>query len=193
MKFEQGDRVVSKVSPIAGRQGTVRNVKGKSIIVLLDGNESELARTWHLHESDLDLVVMVEAVKLPDEFDATAVALGITREQVQQDMAKCFTVRDDAVILDADGYQSLARVLSRAFAQAAHGKGKERHSTGQPFDAQPMQALCDLYGPGFALGQAAKKAQEAQRLEHGAAIRELLGSIVYTAGAIIAMERAHHA
>lgn len=190
MNFEKNDRVVMKhIYPISGRQGTVVDVKGSSVVVLLDGKESELARTWHLHASDLDLVVLVESAKLPDEFDAAAVALGISREQVQQDMAKVFTVADDAVILDAPGYQSLARVLARAFSQAAHGKGKERHSTGQPFEAQPMQALIELYGPGFALGQAAKKAQEAQRLEHTAAVRELLGAINYMAGAVIAMER----
>jgi hypothetical protein len=153
--------------------------------VLFDGDERELARLYTVGADDLAPVARA------DEFDATAVALGISREQVQRDMAKVFAVPDSAVILDAEGYNSLARVLARAFSQAAHGKGKERHSTGQAFDAQPMQALCDLYGPGFALGQAAKKAQEAQRLEHAAAIRELLGAIVYTAGAVIAMERHH--
>ncbi|SAL03057.1 hypothetical protein AWB77_06695 [Caballeronia fortuita] len=194
MKFEQGDRVVAKVSPVAGRQGTVLNVKGSSIVVMLDGNESEMSRTWHLHESDIDLVVMVEAVKLPDEFDATATALGITREAVQQDMAKVFDIRDDAVILDAPGYQSLARVLARAFAQAAHGKGKERHAQdGEPFDSQVMQEGAKRFGVGALLFQAFKKSEESQRLQHDAAIRELLGSIVYLAGAVIAMERAHHA
>lgn len=83
------------------------------------------------------------------------------------------------------GYEKLADVLSRAFDQAARGKGKERHAQGAPFDQQPMQNLCSLYGTGFALGQAAKKAQESMRLPHEAKIREMLGAIVYLAGAII--------
>jgi hypothetical protein len=77
----------------------------------------------------------------------------------------------------------------RAFNQACTGKGYERHANGLPFDQQPMQKLCELYGVGFALGQAAKKAQESQRLERDAAVRELLGAINYLAGAIIFLEQ----
>lgn len=101
--------------------------------------------------------------------------------------------RCNAIYLQADGYESLALVLQRAFIQAAHGKGKERHAVDLPFDQQPMQQLCGLYGVGFALGQAGKKAQESQRLPHDAAVRELLGAINYLAGAVIAMERQHQA
>lgn len=91
--------------------------------------------------------------------------------------------------MTAKGYEPLAAVLHEAFAQAAHGKGKERHADAKPFDAQPMQDLIRLYGGGFALGQAAKKAQESQRLPYERARAELLGAIVYTAGAIIALDR----
>lgn len=95
-----------------------------------------------------------------------------------------------ARVLDAQGYEALAEVLGRAFDQAANGKGKERHADGKPFDAQPMQHLIDLYGPGFALGQAAKKSQESQRLPTTERqVTELLGAIVYLAGAVIAIER----
>ena len=52
-----------------------------------------------------------------------------------------------------------------------------------------MQKLIDLYGPGFALGQAAKKAHESQRLPAGRDVAELLGAINYLAGAVIALER----
>lgn len=86
------------------------------------------------------------------------------------------------------GYEDLFHVLIRALDQAQQGKGHERHADGKPFAEQPMQQLITLYGQGFALGQAGKKMQESQRMEHGAAIRELLGAIVYIAGAIIAME-----
>lgn len=87
-----------------------------------------------------------------------------------------------------EGYDSLGDVLARAYEQAALGKGAERHGKDKPFDDQPMQHLIELYGHGFALGQAGKKMQEALRLPHDAAIRELLGAINYIAGAVIHME-----
>ena len=88
----------------------------------------------------------------------------------------------------AEGYESLGSVLQRAHDQAAHGKGAQRHGQGQSFDSQPMQQLIALYGVGFALGQAGKKAQESQRMDKDAAVRELLGAINYLAGAVIYME-----
>lgn len=88
-----------------------------------------------------------------------------------------------------DDYKTLSDVLERAYAQAAHGKGKERHAQGQPFDRQPMQTISQLVGSCDGLRyQAIKKIQEAARLDHDAAIRELLGAINYIAGAIIYME-----
>lgn len=101
-----------------------------------------------------------------------------------------FRIIEGAVTLKADGYESLALVLQRAFIQAALGKGKERHAKDLPFDQQPMQQLIGLYGVGFALGQAAKKAQESQRLPHDRAVAELLGAINYLAGAVIALDNA---
>lgn len=88
------------------------------------------------------------------------------------------------------GYEELLNVLVRALDQAQLGKGNERHADGKPFTEQPMQQLIALYGHGFALGQAGKKMQESQRMEHEAAVRELLGAIVYIAGSIIALEGA---
>lgn len=88
--------------------------------------------------------------------------------------------------MNVEGYEQLAAVLQDAYDQAAKGKGAARHATGKPFHEQPMQDLIRLYGPGFALGQAGKKMQESQRMDRDAAERELLGAIVYIAGAIIA-------
>lgn len=85
-------------------------------------------------------------------------------------------------------YDSLRSVLDRAYSQASEGKGSERHAQGQPFTEQPMQELISLYGIGFALGQAAKKAQEAQRLSPEHAVHELLGAIVYLVGAVVYIE-----
>lgn len=87
------------------------------------------------------------------------------------------------------GYESLRSILNRAFDQAAFGKGAERHANQKPFEEQPMQRLCDAYGVGFALGQAGKKSEECQQLQHDAQVKELLGAIVYLAGSILYLER----
>lgn len=93
------------------------------------------------------------------------------------------------------GYERLAAVLERAYAQAATGKGRERHADNKPFHEQPMQQIGDRRGVGFILGQADKKSEEAQgMLERGdadAAVRELLGAINYLSGAVIWIERHH--
>ncbi|MBM7454525.1 hypothetical protein HNR62_000354 [Oceanisphaera litoralis] len=90
----------------------------------------------------------------------------------------------------AAGYESLANVLNKAYLQAATGKGKERHAVDRPFDQQPMQVISDLVGSADGLiYQAIKKAQESQRLPEGRDVAELLGAIVYLAGAIIYKEK----
>ena len=104
------------------------------------------------------------------------------------DVAKAPDESAKGVLLTADGYDSLADVLSRAFDQAAGGKGHERHAVDKPFDEQPMQGIQDLVGSGFALGQAIKKIQESQRLPAGRDVSELLGAINYIAGAVIHIE-----
>ena len=84
------------------------------------------------------------------------------------------------------GYEPLAEVLAEALAQAAQGKGRERHAQGDtPFLRQPICEIARMVGPGFATGQAIKKAQEAMRLpaEHGDA--ELLGAMNYLAAAVL--------
>jgi hypothetical protein len=101
-------------------------------------------------------------------------------------------IEDNEVIesaMSVEGYECLREVLVRAYDQAAKGKGDERHAQGDAFEDQPMQKLIDLYGVGFALGQSGKKAQESMRLTKDHAIAELLGGIVYLAGAIINMEK----
>lgn len=87
------------------------------------------------------------------------------------------------------GYERLESVLNAAYAQAAHGKGKERHANDLPFHEQPMQQIARRRGIGFILGQADKKSEEAQgmleRGQYDAWEREILGAIVYLAGALI--------
>lgn len=85
-------------------------------------------------------------------------------------------------------YLSLHKVLTSAFDQAAIGKGKIRHASGEPFE---QQQICQMQrwltgslsaGPLF---QAAKKIFESSRLEPNAAIHELQGAIIYISAAII--------
>jgi hypothetical protein len=87
------------------------------------------------------------------------------------------------------GYETLNRELCEAFNQSAYGKGKARHANGRPFDRQPILELARLYGPGFAAGQSAKKAQEAlgmaARGDVDKAIHEIHGAIVYLAATAI--------
>ena len=87
-----------------------------------------------------------------------------------------------------DPYTTLRTILDAAFAHAATGKGKERHARDLPFDEQPMMEITRGVGPGFPLGQAAKKTGEAmgmiERGQYGAAEAECLGAINYLAGAV---------
>jgi len=95
--------------------------------------------------------------------------------------------------VDVPGYEKLRNVLERAYDQAAVTKGAERHANDRPFHEQPMQTIADRRGIGFILGQVDKKTEEGQgmigRGENEAAVRELLGAIVYLAGAIIHLEK----
>ena len=99
-----------------------------------------------------------------------------------------------AASADVDGYESLRAVLEEAYAQAAHGKGKERHANDRAFVDQPIFSIGQMVGPGFNVGQAMKKAQEAMSMfsrgETDRAVHELLGAIVYTASAVHLMRDA---
>lgn len=90
--------------------------------------------------------------------------------------------------MNTPGYEKLADVLQRAFNQAARGKGKERHAQGEPFHEQVMQIGARKFGVGSLLFQAFKKSEESQRLPLDRGVNELLGAIVYLAGAVIARE-----
>lgn len=86
---------------------------------------------------------------------------------------------------EVPGYEMLRNVLEQAYDQAARGKGKERHANNLPFHEQPMQMIARQTGLGFITGQAMKKIGESHGMDKDAAVRELLGAIVYAAGAVI--------
>lgn len=89
-------------------------------------------------------------------------------------------------------YAVLREILDRAYGQSANGKGRERHANALPFAQQPIAQNGRRFGTGFNLGQASKKQEEAfnmlRRGENDAAVRELLGAIVYTASAVMLIE-----
>lgn len=87
-------------------------------------------------------------------------------------------------------YVKLRAVLKAAYDQASKGKGRERHANDLPFHDQPMQRVSRVLQStdGMAF-QAIKKIKEAKGMDTSAAIRELLGAIVYTAGIIIYLEQ----
>ena len=85
----------------------------------------------------------------------------------------------------AHPYAALRAILEDAYAQAASGKGAERHANGRPWTEQPINTITEAVGVGFPAGQAVKKLTEAmgmlRRGEADAARREILGAIVYAA------------
>ena len=86
-----------------------------------------------------------------------------------------------------EGYESLGLALGEAVAQAARGKGADRHAgKGEPFSDQLIMSIPKRLGDGgecFCLGQAAKKIFESRRLAPAPARAELLGAINYLAAA----------
>jgi hypothetical protein len=84
------------------------------------------------------------------------------------------------------GYLALAAVLQAAMDQAQMGKGKERHANGRDFLEQPIMEIGRMVGPGYQIGQAMKKGQEAMRLPTTEQkVAELMGAINYLAAAVL--------
>ena len=106
-------------------------------------------------------------------------------EQLEMDFAALPLAKDWDV--HSDNYASLQAVLDAAYAQAAHGKGAERHARGNPFEEQHMQTISRLLGTerGMAF-QAIKKLTEGLDMaDPDARERELLGAINYLAGIVV--------
>lgn len=129
-------------------------------------------------EDSLDLVGLID--------DTQAVALPPT---VAMDVHQTALQHQALKTMEIEGYESLAGVLHEAYAQAAVGKGHERHSNGERFEDQVMGDMAHRFGVGALLGQAFKKSEESQRLDDERGIKELLGAINYLAGAVIAIRR----
>lgn len=87
------------------------------------------------------------------------------------------------------GYESLAEILDAALEHAQSGKGHERHSSGEPFEEQPIVAISKLLGSSDGnLFQAIKKLHESCRLPPEMKRAERLGAINYIAASILVDE-----
>ena len=85
-------------------------------------------------------------------------------------------------------YNSLSKVLTKAFDRASKGKGKERHGINKPFKEQPIITEGEYFGIYPHLAQIRKKTLEVLRMDKDASQRELLDIIVYAAAAYIILE-----
>ena len=98
----------------------------------------------------------------------------------------------------SNNYWHLSVVLCAAYAQAAVGKGKERHAQDDPFLDQPIISIGQLLkSPDGEAYQAIKKVREGLMMhrtgESERCIREILGAINYLAAtAILVAEESHN-
>lgn len=168
---------VARVFPFRG----IEHPSGKTRIVRVDGRWNSDGEP---HKFDLIEEWPIEAHA--SEFGRRITPADYTYQP--QGPLPEFSFREITVSADP-AYHALAAILSEAHAQAATGKGSERHANGKPFDRQPIVEIARRHGVGFQLGQVEKKTDEAhgmlKRVEADAAIRELLGAINYTAAAIL--------
>jgi hypothetical protein len=81
-------------------------------------------------------------------------------------------------------FARLGDILDEVYAQAAYGKGQERHANNKPWHAQPWVDITNAAGIGFLTGQALKKTTESRAMDTGAACKEMLGAMHYLAMAI---------
>ncbi len=87
-------------------------------------------------------------------------------------------------------FQYLRQIFELAYAQAATGKGKERHN-GRDLDFTQQQIVefgLEARSIHYQLGQADKKIREALRLDSAKARHEILGAINFLAAAYIVSE-----
>lgn len=190
-----GDRVVfknfSSIYRVTGR----KKVEGGNDLIGCEGEASGLPSWFRAHDLR----------RVPSPVGDAGELLGLSDFVAP---ARADTVVEDTGLKLAQDFceeawrthGGLISTLLSAAAQAASGKGLERHgSTEREFEAQPIFGIPDLLGDepgrGWQLGQAMKKIQEAQRFlstkvenAQRRAVAELLGAIVYTAAAVMTLD-----
>jgi hypothetical protein len=162
-------------------EGPIVGFSGEKITLA----QAEIARLTEENEALRDRLEIFPETHL-DGIDARDETIRLQEAELLRLRAE--TGDADAYWYDPN-YASLRAVLSRAYAQAAKGKGAERHAQDLPFDEQPMQVISHLLGTHQGLlYQAIKKTQESTRLPTDRAVAELLGAVNYLAGAVIYLE-----
>jgi len=124
--------------------------------------------------------------------DIAAEAAASVNEQTIERARDIYTAvaKTSTATLPAGPYAHLQRILALALAQAATGKGKERHAASpvgqRDWHDQPILSIARMVGPGGHAYQVAKKAQESVTMagnkNFSGAKAEALGAIVYAAG-----------
>lgn len=181
------DQLASRPEPLITRQ--------------IADNEATIHRASHAKAQgpdsvyDLDPIAVQAAVSAyhnDDSDDSDYSLVGAIETYFTVAMSRGLPLPMKVIPGGVEGYAPLAEVLREAYDQSARGKGKEWHANGKPFLMQPIVSIGRMVGPGYPLGQAMKKAQEAggmyARSNTPAAVAELLGVIVYTAAAIMLMK-----
>lgn len=171
-----------------GRWGTVDVGDGTEMADINDDGTADLIdEMYGLAElvKDVSGNAQTDSATLAEE---TLLALGWTFDGQAWTEQPRIELATPTPTMQEPGYELLADVLERAYNQAALGKGKERHANGEPFDEQVMQDGARRFGVGALLFQAFKKSEESQRLPLDRGVNELLGAIVYLAGAVIRRE-----
>lgn len=171
----RGDGVIWKFNPWTGGIRELVDIEcdPQGFLIHLPGEELQAADTRFPPASI--------AASQPDRRKITTL---FTEKQPYTIPIAKMSVQD---LLEDQAYGVLAGVLLEAYGQASSGKGKERHANdGLPFIEQKIFELNRQIGSvDGIIYQVAKKAIEAKRLDPEHACKELMGSIVYAAAAII--------
>lgn len=174
---------------IDGEGETVREIIAEQV-AQGDGRHPNVARVERQRKEILDVLGNMKGAFLTPEDGTSAISIETLKELLTDWR---FGIQDSMHFdMDVDGYHSLAHVLHRAYKDAASGgKGHARHGTDHVAfeDQDSIGHVAPLFGVGYLLGQATKKSRESMRLPHDAAVKELLGAIVYIAGTIIHLEK----
>lgn len=95
-------------------------------------------------------------------------------------------------VLVPEEYEALWYINNKCLDRVIHGKGKERHFDGKPFEQQDICAITREEGWGYPIGQARKKLNEARRMfakgDKSRAINEVLDASIYLQALALVME-----
>ena len=174
----------------ASDAATVKAAKElESKVRFLEGQLIDARRTGDHHFNE-----HVRFKKLYTDEVKAVTRMGKERDELKDALA--VAAQKQASHFKEDGYDSLRGVFDSAVRQASEGKGHERHvgATDEPFEEQSIVRFGLIQGSAdFALGQMAKKALEASRMDCPDAMHEILGALNYGAAAYLTCSALEHA